>query len=80
MSMCPMHFLLNRFAASLTHLLATHFDPRSTGQPPCSMAMSDRPLRLMLYQKTAEPFTGGTATPSRGKAVNPPLVTCAESR
>ena len=63
-------------AASRIHLLATHLEPRTTGQPPWSMAMSDRPLFFMLYQNTAEPLLGGTPTPSRGKTVQPPLVTC----
>ena len=69
MSMCPIHFLWKMFAASLTHLLATHLEPRRTGQPPWSMAMSDLPLLFKLYQNTAAPFSGGMATPRRGKAV-----------
>lgn len=69
MLMSPMHLLLKMLAASRTHLLATHFEPRRTGQPPWSIAISERPLRLMLYQNTAVPLDGGTAIPRRGKAV-----------
>ena len=67
--MFPMHFLLKMLAASRIHLFATHLEPRSTGQPPWSIAISERPLLFMLYQKTALPFVGGIAIPRRGNAV-----------
>ncbi len=70
--MSPLHGLWKTLAASRTHLLATHLEPTRTGQPPCSMDMSERPDRRMLCQKTAELRSGLTATPRRGKAVRPP--------
>lgn len=50
-------------AASLIHLFATHLDPKTTGHPPCSIAMSLCPDLFKLCQKTAEPRFGGIATP-----------------
>lgn len=75
LSMSSSHFLVNMLANSLTHLLATHLEPTTTGHPLCSMCMSVRPLRLMLCQKMAAPLMGETDTPSLGKAVWPPLGT-----
>ena len=73
-----LHGRANTFAASLTHLLATHLDPMMTGQAPCNMAMSDLPEDSRLCQKTAVPLRGEAETPRRGKAVRPPNVTWSE--
>ena len=52
-----------------------HLWPKRTGQAPWRVMGSGLPQRLRLYQKAAPPFTGFTATPARGNAVDPPRST-----
>lgn len=52
-----------------------HLCPSKTGHAPWRVRGSGFPLRFRLYQNAAPPFTGLTATPARGKAVDPPRST-----
>lgn len=52
-----------------------HLWPNRTGQAPWRVKGSGFPLRFKLNQNAAPPLTGLTATPARGKAVDPPRST-----
>jgi len=52
-----------------------HLCPSKTGHAPWRVRGSGFPLRFRLNQNAAPPFTGLTATPARGKAVDPPRST-----
>lgn len=41
-----------------SHLVATHFSPLLTGQPPCSACGSMSPLGLAPQNRTASPMRG----------------------
>lgn len=63
------HTHYSQVASDLPHLF-----PISTGQPQCMAFQLTSPLRLRLYQKTADPASGATDTPALGNPVRPPAL------